>query len=79
MESLKVRRSGIQEADRHTYTFADPDQGDMPFSTENGWLQILRKKALSIQQPTQKDWKNYCEEVYVKYGWEGTKQSAQCE
>jgi len=47
MESLKDRRTGIQEADRHTYAFADPDQGDMPFSTENGWLQILRKKAVN--------------------------------
>jgi len=38
--------SGLQEADRHTYAFADPDQGNMSFSMENGWLQILRKKRL---------------------------------
>ena len=46
MESLNDGRSSVQEADRHTYAFADPDQGNMPFSTENGWLQILRKKGL---------------------------------
>jgi len=45
----------------------------MPFSMENGWLQILRKKRLCQSKPTRKNWKNYCEEVYVKHGWEATK------
>jgi len=46
MESLNDGRSSAQEADRHTYTFADLDQGNMLFSMENGWLQILQKKGL---------------------------------
>jgi len=49
MESLNDGRSSVQEADRHTYTFADLDQGNMLFSTENGWLQILRKKGSANQ------------------------------
>ena len=36
MESLNDGRSGLQEADRHTYTFAVPDQGNMPFAMESG-------------------------------------------